>query len=65
MTHHHVIMSTSNSNFNTARSDATRQDHNSSQTVQDVRAIIQSYCSQRTIIQEQSKVHYYSALLHF
>jgi len=27
--------------------------------------IIQEYYSRRTIIQEQSKVHYYSALFHF
>jgi len=28
-------------------------------------AIIQDYCSRRTIIQEKSKVHYYSTLFYF
>ena len=47
MTHHHVNITR---NFNTTRNDSTRQVmitvHDSSQlTVQDIRAIIQAYCS--------------------
>jgi len=51
MTHHYVNIKR---NFNTTRNDSTRQvimtDHDSLQpTVQDVRTIIQAYCSQQLI----------------
>jgi len=51
MTHHHVNIK---SKFNMARNDSTKQiimqDHDLlQQTVQDVRTIIQAYCSRQLI----------------
>ena len=67
MTHHHVNIKR---NFNTTRNDSTRQvivtNHDSSQqTVQDVRIIIQAYCSRQLIkhYSEQLSYNYSSILL--
>jgi len=61
MTHHDKQFKSSEQLFKHTVHDSLSK-HCSGQLI---KAIIQEYCSRRTIIQEQSKIHYYLAMFHF